>query len=37
MASATALQRASRVRAATFLSRALSLAKAFSMGLKSGL
>ena len=36
MASAMAAQRSSTLRAAAFLSRALSLAKACSMGLKSG-
>ena len=36
MASAIAAQRSSTVRAAAFLSEALSLAKACSMGLKSG-
>jgi len=36
MTSAMAAQRSSTVRAATFLSKALSLAKACSMGLKSG-
>ena len=36
MTSAMAAQRSSTVRAAAFLSKALSLAKACSMGLKSG-